>query len=118
MSNTMEFFTDIQVLPRGRYLQLVVKVTLLDDAIIRSNEPEEVLTFNYKNLGNRFIIPWRKIKGKLRRMVMERQRDLKIHTECFLKESLIYIYLPSCLLKNRKNSLSGDKIKVGSSSPS
>jgi len=97
MSNTIGLFNDIQVLPRGRYLQLVVKVTLLDDAIIRSNEPDEVLTFNYKTLGSRFIIPWRKVKGKLRRLVMEKQRGLGIHTECFLKESLC-LQCPACLL--------------------
>ncbi|MGQ9723069.1 MAG: type I-D CRISPR-associated protein Cas7/Csc2 [Candidatus Jordarchaeum sp.] len=99
MSNTMELFGDIQVLPRGRYLQLVVKVTLLDDAIIRSNEPEEVLTFNYKSLGNRFIIPWRKIKGKLRRLVMEKQRDLGIpnNSNCYLKDHLC-MTCPACLL--------------------
>lgn len=99
MSNTIELFKDIQVLPRGRYLQLVVKVTLLDDAIIRSNEPEEVLTFNYKTLGNRFIIPWRKVKGKLRRMVMEKQRDLSIpqNSNCFLKDHLC-MKCPACLM--------------------
>lgn len=99
MSNTIELFKDIQVLPRGHYLQLVVKVKFLDDAIIRSNEPEEVLTFNYKILGNRFIIPWRKVKGKLRRVVMEKQRDLGIpnNSNCYLKEHLCMV-CPACLL--------------------
>jgi CRISPR type I-D-associated protein Csc2 len=99
MSSKMELFNDIQVLPRGRYLQLVVRVTLLDDAIIRSNEPEEVLTFNYKTIGNRFIIPWRKVKGKLRRMVMEKQRDLGIpdNSSCYLKDHLC-MACPACLL--------------------
>ena len=100
MSNdTMELFKDIQVLPRGRYLQLVTKVKLLDDTIIRSNEAEEVLTFKYKMLGNRFVIPWRKVKGKLRRQVMEKQRDLGIPTDskCYLKDNLC-MACPSCLL--------------------
>lgn len=99
MSNAMKLFNDIQVLPRGRYLQLVVKVILLDDAIIRSNEPEEVLTFHYKTLGNRFIIPWRKVKGKLRRLVMEKQRDLGIpnNSKCYLKDHLC-MACPACLL--------------------
>jgi len=99
MSDNLNFFDDIQFLPRGRYLQLVVKITLLDDAIIRSNEPEEVLTFKYKKLGNRFIIPWRKIKGKLRRMVMEKQRDLKLpeNSDCYLKDHLC-MKCPACVL--------------------
>lgn len=99
MSREIELFGDIQVLPRGRYLQLVVRVVLLDDAIIRSNEPEEVLTFNYKTIGNRFIIPWRKVKGKLRRLVMEKQRDLGIpnNSSCYLKDHLC-MACPACLL--------------------
>ncbi|NPV14974.1 type I-D CRISPR-associated protein Cas7/Csc2 [candidate division WOR-3 bacterium] len=99
MTNAMGFFNDIKVLPRGRYLQLVVKITLLDDAIIRSNEPEEVLTFTYKKLGTRFIIPWRKVKGKLRRMVMEKQRELNIpqDSKCYLKDNLC-MKCPACLL--------------------
>ncbi|MEO0053714.1 MAG: type I-D CRISPR-associated protein Cas7/Csc2, partial [candidate division WOR-3 bacterium] len=60
----------------------------------------EVLTFNYKALGNRFIIPWRKIKGKLRRLVMESQRRLGITGNkdgCYLKEHLC-MRCPSCIL--------------------
>ena len=45
------------LLSTGVYLQIPVKVTLLDEAIIRSNEREEVLIFKYKDLGSRFIIP-------------------------------------------------------------
>jgi len=99
MSKTIGLFDDIQILPRGHYLQFIVKMKLLDDAIIRSNEPEEVLTFNYKILGNRFIVPWRKIKGKLRRMVMEKQRDLSIpkNFNCYLKDHLC-MACPACLL--------------------
>jgi len=99
MTKAIELFKDIQVLPRGRYLQIVVKVKLLDDTIIRSNEPEETLTFRYKTLGNRFIIPWRKVKGKLRRQVMEKQRDLGIPagSKCYLKDNLC-MTCPSCLL--------------------
>lgn len=112
MSNTMELFNDIQVLPRGRYLQLVVKVMLLDDAIIRSNEPEEVLIFNYKTLGNRFIIPWRKVKGKLRRVVMEKQRDLGIpnNSNCYLKDHLC-MACPACLLFGGTGETSATKAK-------
>jgi len=32
---------DLRTLARGTYLQCVARVKLLDDAIIRSNEPEE-----------------------------------------------------------------------------
>jgi len=97
MANKVDFFDDIQILPRGRYMQLVTQIKLLDDAIIRSNEPEEVLTYRYESLGDRFIIPSRKVKGKLRRLVMEKQRDLGIWPECFLKESLC-LQCPACLL--------------------
>jgi CRISPR type I-D-associated protein Csc2 len=102
-----EFLNELSILPQGQYLQLAIKLTLLDDAIIRSNYPEEVLSFKYDGLGNRFIIPWRKIKGKLRRMVMEKQRGLgigkyKIESKneedfCHLKERLC-MKCPSCFL--------------------
>lgn len=85
------------ILSVGRYMELVVKLKFLDDAIIRSNDPEEVLTFRYKELGNRFIIPWRKVKGKLRRLVMEKQRGLEIEPDCYLKEALC-MRCPSCFL--------------------
>jgi CRISPR type I-D-associated protein Csc2 len=95
-----DFLDKIDILPQGQYLQLVVRITLLDDAIIRSNYPEEVMTFSYNGLGNRFIIHWRKVKGKLRRMVMEKQRSLAIGKEerfCHLKENLC-MKCPSCFL--------------------
>lgn len=81
-----ELLSDLKVLSRGTYLQLVTRIQLLDDAVIRSNEPEEVLTYFYKkeSLGNRFIIPWRKVKGKVRRMAMESMRG--ILTDQHLKE--------------------------------
>jgi CRISPR type I-D-associated protein Csc2 len=86
------------ILSQGSYLQLVVKLKLLDDAIIRSNEAEEVLTFTYKPpLNNRFVIPWRKVKGKLRRLVMEKQRSLDIMKECCLKDNLC-MKCPSCFM--------------------
>jgi len=97
MNEALEMFKDLQVLARGVYLQIVFAVKLLDDAIIRSNEPEEVLTFRYEKLGNRFIIPWRKFKGKLRRLVMEKQRFLGISTDCALKDNLC-MRCPCCLL--------------------
>lgn len=94
----MDFYTNLSKLPRSRYLQLVTKITLIDPAIIRSNEPEEVLTFSYDEpLGERFIIPWRKVKGKLRRAVSERGRDLGFGKDCFLKQSLC-MKCPTCLL--------------------
>lgn len=97
-TKTEQMFNDLQVLSRGRYLQLVAKITLLDDAIIRSNEPEEVLSYHYSNgLGNRFIVPWRKVKGKLRRLAMEQQRGLGIAPECSLKNNLC-MKCPSCLM--------------------
>jgi len=74
-----------------------IKITLLDEAIIRSNEAEEVLTFRYKDLGNRFIIPWRKVKGKLRRLVLEKQRGLNIEPQCALKDDLC-MKCPTCFL--------------------
>lgn len=85
------------ILPVGKYLQLVVKLKFLDDAIIRSNDPEEVLTFRYKELGNRFIIPWRKVKGKLRRITMEKQRGIGIEPQCHLKDDLC-MKCPSCFI--------------------
>lgn len=88
---------DIQILSRGLYLQIVFKVKLLDDAIIRSNEPEEVLSYHYETLGNRFIIPWRKFKGKFRRLVMEQQRSFGIALNCALKDKLC-MQCPACFL--------------------
>jgi len=86
------------ILSEGNYLQIAVKLKFLDDAIIRSNEPEEVLTYSYSEpLGNRFIIPWRKVKGKLRRIVMEKQRDLGIEKNCSLKDNLC-MQCPSCFI--------------------
>lgn len=98
MSTKAEMFTDLQVLSRGCYLQLVAKISLLDDAIIRSNEPEEVLSYHYTNgLDNRFIVPWRKVKGKLRRLAMEQQRGLGIAQDCSLKNNLC-MKCPACLM--------------------
>lgn len=85
------------ILPVGKYLQLVVKLKFLNDAIIRSNDPEEVLTFRYKDLGNRFIIPWRKVKGKLRRITMEKQRSIGVAPQCHLKDDLC-MQCPSCFI--------------------
>jgi CRISPR type I-D-associated protein Csc2 len=93
----MKLLNEPVLLSTGVYLQIPVKMTLLDEAIIRSNEPEEVLTFKYKNLGNRFIIPWRKIKGKLRRLVLEKQRGLQIEPQCALKDDLC-MKCPTCFL--------------------
>lgn len=94
MSNFLE---KPSLLSKGVYLQLVVDMKLLDDAIIRSNEPEEVLTHHYEALGNRFVIPWRKVKGKLRRLVLEKQRGYNIQPDCALKDDLC-LQCPSCLL--------------------
>lgn len=96
MSNN-GLFGDIQILPRGLYLQVGFEVKLLDDAVIRSNEPEEVLSYSYEELGDRFIIPWRKFKGKLRRLVMEQQRSFEIANDCSLKDNLC-LKCPACLL--------------------
>ena len=93
----VDFLQTPSLLSKGVYLQLVVEMKLLDDAIIRSNEPEEVLTYHYKALGNRFIIPWRKVKGKLRRLVLEKQRGLNIEENCALKDELC-MRCPTCLL--------------------
>ncbi len=91
------FFDDIQTLPRGRYLQIAYRMRLIDNAVIRSNDPEEVLTHRYQKLGQRFIVPWRKTKGKLRRVILEKQRDLGISPECALKDSLC-LRCPTCCL--------------------
>lgn len=93
----MKLLNEPTLLSTGVYLQIPIKITLLDEAIIRSNEPEEVLTFKYKELGNRFIIPWRKIKGKLRRLVLEKQRGLGIEPNCALKDDLC-MKCPTCFL--------------------
>lgn len=97
------------VLSKGKYLEIVVKLTLQDDAIIRSNDAEEVLTYRYKDLGNRFIIPWRKIKGKLRRLVMEKQRGLKIEPDCHLKDDLC-MNCPSCFIFGGTGETSNAKV--------
>jgi len=97
MGKTTALFKDIQILSRGVYLQIGFQVKLLDNAVIRSNEPEEVLSYHYKALGNRFIIPWRKFKGKLRRLVMEQQRNCGIAQECHLKAQLCMV-CPACFL--------------------
>ncbi|MEA3431650.1 MAG: type I-D CRISPR-associated protein Cas7/Csc2 [candidate division WOR-3 bacterium] len=97
MSKDTTLFSDIQILSRGVYLQVGFEVKLLDDAVIRSNEPEEILSYSYEELGNRFIIPWRKFKGKLRRLVMEQQRRFGIAQKCCLKNNLC-LKCPSCLL--------------------
>ena len=93
----VDFLQTPSLLSKGVYLQLVVEMKLLDDAIIRSNEPEEVLTYHYKALENRFIIPFRKVKGKLRRLVLEKQRGLNIEENCALKDELC-MRCPTCLL--------------------
>jgi CRISPR type I-D-associated protein Csc2 len=93
----VDFLQTPSLLSKGVYLQLVVEMKLLDDAIIRSNEPEEVLTYHYKALENRFIIPFRKVKGKLRRLVLEKQRNYNIQPDCALKDDLC-LNCPSCLL--------------------
>lgn len=98
MSNDeIKFLDKPSLLGQGVYLQLVVNIKLLDETIIRSNDPEEVLTFKYNELGERFIIPWRKIKGKLRRYAMEKQRGLSIGSDCFLKDDLC-MKCPACFL--------------------
>lgn len=97
------------ILSRGVYLQIAVSLKFLDDAIIRSNEPDEVLTFGYKSIGNRFIIPWRKVKGKLRRMVMEKQRGLGIEPDCHLKDDLC-MRCPSCFLFGGTGETSSAKV--------
>lgn len=104
-----KFLDKPTLLGQGAYLQLVVEIALLDDAIIRSNEPEEVLTYHYKTLGNRFIIPWRKIKGKLRRLVMEKQREQGIQKDCALKDDLC-LNCPSCLLFGGTGETSSNKV--------
>lgn len=93
----MNLLSEPTILSTGTYLQIPVRIRLLDEAIIRSNEPEEVLTFKYEKIGNRFIIPWRKIKGKLRRLVLEKQRGFDIEPQCALKDDLC-MKCPTCFL--------------------
>jgi len=97
------------ILSEGNYMELVVKLEFLDNAIIRSNDPEEVLTYRYKELGNRFIIPWRKVKGKLRRLVMEKQRGLGVEVNCHLKDDLC-MQCPSCFLFGGTGETSSAKV--------
>lgn len=106
-----ELLNDLQILPRGTYLQLVTRIRLLDDAIIRSNEPEEVLTYSYRadGVGNRFIIPWRKVKGKVRRMAMEKMRGLGIAGDCHLKDGLC-MQCPCCILFGGTGDVSSAKV--------
>jgi CRISPR type I-D-associated protein Csc2 len=94
----IDFLKKPTILAQGVYMQMVVKLKFLDDAIIRSNDAEEVLTFKYSApLNNRFIIPWRKVKGKFRRNVMEKQRGLDIEPTCSLKNDLC-MKCPSCFI--------------------
>ncbi|MFH2049179.1 MAG: type I-D CRISPR-associated protein Cas7/Csc2 [bacterium] len=95
--NSFAFLEDPSILSQGNYFQIVTRIKLLDETIIRSNDAEEVLTFHYKTLGNRFIIPWRKVKGKLRRLVQEQQRGLGVHPECHLKDDLC-MKCPTCFM--------------------
>lgn len=107
---SIELLNKPTMLSEGIYLQLVVSLKFLDDAIIRSNEPEEVLTFTYKPpLNNRFIIPWRKIKGKLRRLVLEKQRCLGIEPNCHLKDDLC-MQCPNCFLFGGTGETSSAKV--------
>ena len=103
---------DIQTLSRGTYFQLVTRIRLLDDAIIRSNEPEEVLTYTYKNenLGHRFIIPWRKVKGKVRRSALEAMRGANISPDCALKSKLC-MKCPCCVLFGGTGDMHDDNSK-------
>ncbi len=105
----VNFLETPSLLSKGAYLQLVVEMKLLDDAIIRSNEPEEVLTHHYQALGNRFVIPWRKVKGKLRRLVLEKQRGYDISPACALKDDLC-LFCPSCLLFGGTGETSSSKV--------
>lgn len=107
--NTLKLLENPTILSKGIYFQIPVKITLLDETIIRSNEPEEVLTFGYKELGNRFIIPWRKIKGKLRRLVLEKQRFYDIEPECSLKDDLC-MQCPTCFLFGGTGDTSSSKV--------
>jgi hypothetical protein len=103
--------SDLRILARGTYLQYVMRIKLLDDAVIRSNEPEEVLTYNYRNngLGNRFIIPWRKVKGKVRRLAMEKMRGLGLAKDCHLKDGLC-MCCPCCVLFGGTGDVSTAKV--------
>lgn len=106
----MNLLKEPSILSQGVYFQAVLNLKLLDDAIIRSNEPEEVLTFSYRPpLNNRFIIPWRKVKGKLRRFVMEKQRGMGIMTNCHLKDDLC-MQCPSCFLFGGTGETSSAKV--------
>ena len=100
---------ELTILSEGKYMELVVNLEFLDNAIIRSNDPEEVLTYRYKELGNRFIIPWRKVKGKLRRLVMEKQRGLGVEVNCHLKDDLC-MQCPSCFLFGGTGETSSAKV--------
>lgn len=106
----VNFLDTPSLLSKGVYLQLIVEMKLLDDTIIRSNEPEEVLTHHYKVLGNRFVIPWRKVKGKLRRLVLEKQRGYNIQPDCALKDDLC-LNCPSCLLFGGTGETSSSKVQ-------
>lgn len=108
---SVELLKNPTMLSKGICLQLAVKLKFLDDAIIRSNEPEEVLTFSYKPpLNNRFIIPWRKVKGKLRRLVLEKQRGLGIQVNCHLKDDLC-MQCPNCFLFGGTGETSNKRVK-------
>ncbi len=106
----MKLLEKITLLSTGVYLQIPVKISLLDETIIRSNEPEEVLTFKYKDLGNRFIIPFRKVKGKLRRLILEKQRGLGIESQCALKDDLC-MKCPTCFLFGGTGETSSTKVQ-------
>jgi len=108
--NNFTFLEEPSILSQGNYFQIVTRIKLLDETIIRSNDAEEVLTFHYKALGNRFIVPWRKVKGKLRRLVQEQQRGLGVHPECHLKDDLC-MKCPTCFMFGGTGETSNANVK-------
>jgi len=108
--SSFAFLEKPSILSQGNYFQIVTRIKLLDETIIRSNDAEEVLTFHYKDLGNRFIIPWRKVKGKLRRLVQEQQRGLGIAPQCHLKDDLC-MNCPTCFIFGGTGETSNTNVK-------
>lgn len=107
-NGAIRFREKVEILPHGTRLQLVTGIRLYDLAIVRSNSPEEVLEYPYERLGKRLIIPWRKVKGKLRRLVAEKGRSLGIGEDCHLKESLC-LECPTCWLFGAVGAVTGKK---------
>lgn len=63
------------VLPRASWVQIAYRIVLLDDAIVRSNTPDEVMQRTLVGeKKSRFLFPWQKLKHQQRELMERLQR--------------------------------------------